>query len=133
MTTKPIPLGMLICDTVIQDAKTQKKSLIGIFSQIHARKAPVRHPHMSVFLVVTEGHGSCSCELRCLRADSDKPLMSVKGEIAFRDPHQTLELVFDLNGIIFPDFGSYRLEFWVGDHLVIARKLMVSHRPPQKK
>ena len=112
MRPKLIPLGMIICDTVIQDIKTKKKSLIGIFSQINAPQKPIQHPKMVVFLVLTEGNGSYGCELRCVRDDDNSLIMNAKGQINFKTPKDVLELAFDLNGPVFPDFGNYRFEFF---------------------
>lgn len=125
MPPKLIPLAMVICDMVIQDAKTNKKSLIGIFSQINAVKTPVRHPRLSVFVSLTEGNGHYPCELRCIRDDDGQMIMNAKGAVDFRGPHQVLELVFELNGPVFPAFGHYRFEFWVQDEPVISRKFNV--------
>lgn len=125
MRPKLIPLGMIICDTVIQDVKTKKKSLIGIFSQINAAKAPIQHPKLSVFVALTEGNGSYSCELQCIRDDDNKVIMKAHGSIKFHDPQQVLELVFDLNGPVFPIFGHYRFEFFAEGTPVISRKFNV--------
>lgn len=125
MRPKLIPLGMIICDTVIQDIKTKKKSLIGIFSQINAALSPVQHPRMSVFLILTEGNGRYICDLRCIRDEDNALVMKAQGTIEFKDPQQVLELAFDLNGPIFPSFGQYRFEFFAEQEPVISRKFAV--------
>ena len=125
MRPKLIPLGMVICDTVIQDVKTKKKSLIGIFSQINAGRAPVQHPRLSVYVILTEGNGRYDCELRCVRDDDNTLIMKANGGIEFKDPQQVLELVFDLNGPVFPAFGHYRFEFLVEGDPLISRKFNV--------
>ncbi len=125
MRPKLIPLSMVICDSVIQDIKTRKKSLIGIFSQINAVVVPVQHPHISVFLVLTEGNGRYVCDLRCVRDDDGAVIMKAQGAIEFKDPQQILELVFDLKGPVFPAFGHYRFEFLAEQDPVISRKITV--------
>lgn len=131
MRPKLIPLGMTICDMVIQDVKTKKKSLIGIFSQINAVQAPIRHPRLSVFVALTEGNGSYQCELKCIRDDDNKTIMTANGSINFKDPQQVVELVFDLNGPAFPDFGHYRFEFSAEGEPVISRKFNVVRMDPR--
>lgn len=125
MRPKLIPLGMTICDMVIQDIKTKKKSLIGIFSQINAVKAPIQHPKLSVFIALTEGNGKYACDLKCIRDDDNVLVMNAQGAIEFHDPQQVLELVFDLNGPVFPSFGHYRFEFLAEGESVISRKFNV--------
>jgi len=133
MLPKIIPLGMMICDMVIQDVKTHKKSLIGIFSQINAAQAPICHPRISVFVALTEGNGHYPCELRCIRDDDDQLIMNARGALDFRDPTQVLELVFDLNGPVFPAFGRYRFEFLADGVGLISRKFnVVQVQPPEQ-
>lgn len=135
MRPKLIPLGMMTCDTVIQDVKTKKKSLIGLFSQINAVKSPIQHPKISVFITLTEGNGHYPCELQCIRDDDNTLIMKMQGAIEFHDQQQVLELVFDLNGPVFPDFGHYRFEFLAEGDPVISRKFSVVqiHAPEQKE
>jgi hypothetical protein len=116
---------MVICDTVIQDIKTKKKSLIGIFSQINAPRAPIQHPKLSVYIALTEGNGGYACELQCIRDDDNALVMKAQGSIEFHDPQQVLELVFDMNGPVFPSFGHYRFEFLAEGEPVISRKFIV--------
>lgn len=133
MRPKLIPLSMTICDMVIQDIKTKKKSLIGIFSQINAFKAPIQHSKLSVFMALTEGNGKYACELQCIRDDDSKLIMKAQGAIEFKDPNQVLELVFDLNGPAFPSFGHYRFEFLAEGESVISRKFnVVQVAPPEQ-
>ena len=133
MRPKLIPLGMIICDTVIQDIKTRKKSLIGIFSQINAVQVPVQHSRMSVFLILTEGNGRYVCDLRCIRDEDGTVVMKAEGAIEFKNPQQVLELVFDLNGPAFPAFGQYRFEFFAEQEPVISRKFAVKQSPPHQE
>jgi len=122
---KLIPLAMVICDTVIQDSISKKKSLVGLFSRINAKKAPVQHPRFNVLLVLTEGRGKYDCELKCIHADTHREVVKAKGSIQFRSPNQVVELIFDLSGLTFPQFGHYRLEFLANGSPVISRKVNV--------
>jgi len=47
---KPAPLGLalVVCDQIIEDKLTHKKSLIGIFNQIATPSFPCRHARMAV-------------------------------------------------------------------------------------
>lgn len=126
MQPKIIPLAMIICDTIIQDAISGKKSLIGVFSRINSKNMPLQHPRMNIFLVLTEGNGPYKCELRCLDGDNNQPIVQTHGEIEFQDPRQIVELMFDFSGIVFPDYGMYRFEFLCDGEPVISRKFEVA-------
>ena len=80
----PIPLAMLICDTVIEDKLTGKKSLIGLFNSINAKSVPITHPSLNVYITLTEGRGSYEGKLRCL-IDNDT-VLEIGGPLTFKHP-----------------------------------------------
>ena len=128
----PIPLAMVVCDTVIDDRRTGKKSIVGIFNIINAKKVPCMHPRLNVFLSLTEGNGDYSCLLSCVSMDGNKKIFEMKGPIRFLNPHQIVEFNFEIAGIRFPDYGDYRFEFYCENELVIARKMCII-KPQQPK
>ncbi len=107
MTDKPAPTGLaiVICDQIIEDKLTGKKSLIGIFNQIGAQNFPCRHPQLCVFLSLTEGRGQCAARLRIVHDETDHVVAEVNGQIQFPDIHTVVELNFGLVGLTFPDRG----------------------------
>ncbi len=123
---KPIPLAMVICDTLIEDRVTGKKSLIGMFNNVNSGVIPGAHPRMNIFLIMTEGIGDYDGVLRCVSDEELAPIMEMKGPIAFKDPHQIVELNFELRNIRFPKYGEYRFEFLCNNELLISRKFKVS-------
>lgn len=127
MTTKPspLPLAMLICDSVIEDKKTGKKSVIGMFNSISTPKIPCTHPLMNIFLVLTEGNGEYNISLRCVKLDSEEPIMNLEGRIAFRNPQQIIECNYEISGLKIPVFGGYRFDVYCNDSLMISRKFNV--------
>ena len=120
---KPIPLAMIICDMVIEDKKTGKKSLIGIFDNINAPTAPCTHPRLNVFVSLTEGIGQYVGKLRCVKSDTNAVIFEGKGEMSFKDRHQRLEFNFELCNLSFPEFGEYRFDLFCDDQPIIGRKL----------
>ncbi len=127
---KPLPLAMVICDTVIEDKKTGKKSLIGMFNNINVGKIPCVHPNFNVFISLTEGQGDYIGKLGCVYIDEDKPIAELKGPIKFVNPHQIIEFNFEFSGLRLPKYGNYRFEFFCNEQLVISRKFKLS---PAKK
>ncbi|MBF0479646.1 MAG: hypothetical protein HQL26_09200 [Candidatus Omnitrophica bacterium] len=126
--TKPNPmhLSMVICDSIIEDRLTGKKSLIGIFNNIQANAVPCVHPKLSVFIALTEGNGQYKAQLRCLKVGDEKEIFSVNGEVYFKDPSQIVELIFDFSGLNFPDYGDYRFDFLCEGRQVVGRRFIIS-------
>ncbi len=134
---KPSPTGLaiVICDQIIEDKLTGKKSLIGIFNQIGTQNFPCRHPQLCVFVSLTEGRGQCAARLRIVHDESNHVVAEVNGNIQFPDVHVVVELNFNLVGLAFPEPGMYSIEFYCDDALILERRfhvIQVKQQPPPK-
>src|SRR5216684_1838861 len=95
---KPSPIGLaiVICDQIIEDKLTNKKSLIGIFNQIGTGHFPCRHPQVCVFVSLTEGQGQSTARLRIVHEETTQVVTEISGEIQFPDINAVVELNFNL-------------------------------------
>lgn len=123
---KPEALAMIICDTVMDDRKTNKKILVGTFNNIGAVNFPVRHLEMHVFIVLTGGHGKYQGVLRCIQASSEKPIMELSGPIEFHNPLHVIEIDFALKQLVFPKEGTYIFQLCCDSEIIMQRKFMVT-------
>jgi hypothetical protein len=134
MSDRPSPTGLaiVICDQIIEDKLTGKKSLIGIFNQIGTQSFPCRHPQLCVFVSLTEGRGQCAARLRIIHDETNHVVAEVNGNIQFPDVHVVVELNFNLVGLVFPEPGMYSIEFYCDDALILERRFhVVKIQPPQ--
>lgn len=132
MNNTPSGLAIVVCDQIIEDKLTSKKSLIGIFNNIASHQFPCRHPQISVFVSLTEGRGECKARLRIAHEESNAAVADVSGPIQFPDVNAVVELVFNLVGLTFPEPGLYAIEFYCDDALVLERRFHVTHAQPPK-
>jgi hypothetical protein len=132
MTDKPAPIGVaiVICDQIIEDKLTGKKSLIGIFNQIATQSFPCRHPQVCVFVSLTDGRGQSAARLRIVHDESEHVVAEVNGNIQFPDVNTVIELNFNLVGLVFPDPGAYAIEFYCDEALILERRFHVMHIKP---
>lgn len=121
----PIGLAIIICDTVIADQKTGKKSLIGIFNRIWAQSFPAPHPELHIFISLTNGHGHYKCSLQCLNESNGQIISKAEGDIDFEDPRQVIEADFNLRGLVFPAPGQYSFEFLCNGNPLLHRRFTV--------
>lgn len=123
----PIVLTMIICDTVIEDKLTNKKTLVGLFNRITSPKVPCVHPRMNVFLSMTEGIiGEYNGRLICINAEDNGVIFDTSGPVNFADIKEVIEFNFELCGIVFPKYGEYRFEFLCDDELLKSRRFTVT-------
>ena len=117
---------MVICDSVITDEVTHKKSLIGIFNSLFAKEFPVHHPMLSIYVTVTDGRGKMPCLLRMIYLEDDKELFCLKGQIEMTDPMATAELVYTVTRVLFEKPGSYAIEFLIDNVLIGTKTIKVT-------
>ena len=124
-TPPPRALAFIICDSVIDDKATHKKSLIGLFNNIYANKFPATHSSLNVFLSLTGGHGDYQCSLVCGKDDESMRLVQIDGTLKFNNPLAVVEVKFEIRGIVFPEDGTYRFDFLCADVPIVSRKFNV--------
>lgn len=121
----PKVLAMIICDTVIEDVESHKKSLIGIFDHVHTPTLPGIVNELNVYLSLTDGRGVIPVELRCIRASDELELFQTDGEVEFHDPLAVVDLHFRFQSCEFPDEGWYRFQILCVGELLQERKFAV--------
>ena len=126
-------LALLVCDTIIEDKLTGKKTLIGLFDRIQSGRFPCVHPAMTVFVSLTGSRGNYPCEVICRHQDNETVSFSAKGQVSLPDPLTVVDLVFRLNGVRFPKPGTYWLHFKVEDVPIMMRQLTVDKREREKR
>lgn len=126
VTDPPVPdvLALMVCDQIISDRLTGKQSLIGMFSQIHARRFPAAHPQLCVFVALTEGYGKCELTLRIVDANGSRPpIVEGKGAVDFKTPLAIANLALQFNGLTFPAAGDYRVQLFANGSLLREARL----------
>jgi len=125
-TPPPILQALLLCDTTIREAGTNKLSFIGIFNDIVSHQFPTVHPAFSVCVILSDGHGNIKCRLRMLCMENNKELFTLQQDFQFNDPRENSELIFQIKQLPIPTPGTYCIEFFAGQELLGSRKLRVN-------
>lgn len=138
MTThrpKPDVLALIVCDQIITDRMTGKQSLIGMFSRVHARLFPASHPQLSVFVMLTDGHGKTELMIRIVDSNEARaPIVEGKGIVDFKNPRAIAHLALQFHGLVFPQSGEYRVQLWCHGELLREARLelvQLQTRPPE--
>lgn len=121
----PYPLAMLICDAVHIDPGTGKQSILGTFSIIGARRFPVTHPRLSIYIALTDGRGKVPLRLTLVDADEEETLFESKAEVEFSDPRAIAEIAMQIGGLTFPRPGEYRFQLFAQGEHIIERRIVL--------
>lgn len=136
MTNKPKPdvLALIACDQIITDRFSGKQSLIGMFARVHARVFPAAHPHLCVFVALTDGHGRTELLIRIVDSNEERPpIVEGKGYVDFKNPRAVAHLSLQFHGLTFPQPGEYRIQLWCYGTLLREARLeliKVRRQPP---
>lgn len=134
-TTVPKANAMLICDYVITEQGTGKKSLIGIFENIGAAQFPFIHQAMSVYVKLTEARGDYQFRLELVDLKNDRILSKgdLPNQIHINHPLETRELIFNFMGLKFDQPGQYEFRIYANDRIFGQKAFMVSQVPSRSR
>lgn len=125
----PVPKAnaMLICDYVITERGTNKKSLIGVFENIGAATFPCTHFAMSVYIKLTDAQGNYRFRLELIDLQSDTLIgkSEMPEEVHVPSPLSAHELVFNLRGVRFMHAGEYEFRIFANDKIFGQKKFIV--------
>jgi len=117
--TTPYPLAILLCDTIIVDERSKKKTLVGIFDVIYAKEFPAKHRPLSVYVRLTDAEGEYQFRIDYVQVKTDKLLG--RGNIppiSITDRLKTHELIMEFPPIDIPEPGEYEFRLWANDRYI---------------
>ena len=126
----PIGIGLLPCDTLIEDKITGKKSVIGIIGTIRVTKFPCKYPSINLLVSLTSGNGSYPCSLEVVSESKNEVVFSGQGTLKFNDPTQVVDLVFVLQRLQFNYADTYWIKFMVDGEPLMMRPIHVKLLEP---
>lgn len=126
--------AMLICDQIIVEAGTGKKSLIGIFENIGVSKFPCIHYLLNVYVKFTDAEGLYQFKLELVDLITNEVVgFGETPEVNLPDKLQSYDLPFTLRGINFKHPGKYEFRIYANKHLFGQKFFTVAQINPSKK
>lgn len=126
----PTLVSLLICDQVIDDKFTNKKSAIGLFNMVVVPQVPAAMHQIAVLASLTEIVREVHIEMRLVRDSDDAVIFSTKGPVKAPSPLAVADLVFAMQGIRIPAAGQYAFELVHAGTILGRRRFQVIVRPP---
>ena len=124
---RPALKSLLLCDQIIQEAGTQKKSLIGVFHNIQAPRFPCTHPSLALYANLTDAAGTYTIEIRIVHLDTGNDLAKATlPPLEWRDRLAPAEICLQMQLLRFPAPGKYEVQLIANGDLVGTRDFSVS-------
>lgn len=129
MPDTPIPsvVAMLVCDQVIAEQGTGKKSLIGVFENIHAPGFPVLQGRMAVYARLVDAEGKYRFLIRLVKLDGEKIVAELQFETEIADRLSAAELPINIANIVLPEAGKYEFQLYANDVFLHRVTMNVIH------
>jgi len=118
--------AVLICDQIIHEYGTNKKSLIGIFQDIHLPQFPFRYPSIAVYVNLTDAHGKYVLELRLVSAvDGTEIGRAQTSPVEIDSPLRTCEFALQIHNLLFRGPGMYEFQVFANQELLATKAFHV--------
>jgi hypothetical protein len=130
----PIPnvVAMLLCDQIINEAGTNKKSLIGVFDNFFSLAFPTIIQRFAIYVKMADAVGDYLFKLRVVKLKDEALVAEIGIQAKILAEGQYGELALNLGGIPLPEAGKYEIQLYTGNeylHRIVMNVLLA--QPPQ--
>jgi len=120
-----VGLALVVCDEVYREVGG-KFALIGLFNEIRCASFPARHPRLCVFVSLTDMHPGTTLRLDIVDGETDERILRLEGPPPLNtNPTAICDLQFTLDSLTLPREGTYYIQFWGNDKLLLQRPFHV--------
>ncbi len=115
MADAPIPsvVAMLVCDQVIVEQGTGKKSLIGVFENVNAPAFPTP-TRLAIYAKLVDASGHYDFLIRLVNLKDETKVAELKAQ-ANLDPRAPSEFAINIIGMVLPEPGKYEFQLYAND------------------
>ena len=121
---KPGCISIIICNEVIEDKRTNNKTLVSLFNNISVNSFPCIHPRLFLMSSFANGEGSWPFSV-VVRSPSGKELIRNSGTLTINDPLSVLDVVMEIRGLELTEEGAYFVDVIVEETVLAYRRFVV--------
>ncbi len=103
----PMGLALLLSENLIEDARTGRKSLIGMITRLEAERFPYTSPPLYVMISVTGCTGDFPCSLVCEEVATGREILNVNCGVQANSPFDVIDMYVSFKSLHFPAPGRY--------------------------
>jgi hypothetical protein len=129
----PITQTFLLCDLVITDEATKKKTLVGVFDRIWVSKFPAKHTPAALYIRLFDAQGDCDLRVDYVKVDDQTVLGNVTGKMQSVKRHTTVEFAIALPPIDIPAAGEYEFRLWINEIYAHRVRFTAEQLPAERK
>ena len=130
MNNIPSVLAILLCDGIIIEQGTGKKTLVGLFNNLNAASFPTVQP-VGFYASLTDLDGHYRFDIRVVRlaGETEELMGGAEAEFESHDRLATLEMAVNLPPVPFTGPGRYEFQLFADGIYIGRATLNVQPRP----
>jgi len=138
VAANPIPnvVAMLICDQIITEVGTNKKTLMGVFDQFFSLTFPTVFQRLAIYVKLADAQGNYLFKVRVVKLKDESPIAEIGMQVAIADMSNYAELALNIGNIPVPEPGKYEFQLYAGEEFLhrvtIQAALAQPPQPPQQ-
>lgn len=126
---RPSALALLICDQVIIDRDSGKRTYVGEIDEWTCEEPPFHSPPFVVSAALTDGQGTIALNLVITYiSDEEEEVVAVPVQVPLPNPLVTARIHVRFQPLTFPEYGQYLFELYCGDDPICHRRLNIVPR-----
>ena len=126
VNSKPQLLAWLLCDAVHIDPSSGKHTILGVFSNIMAKRFPVVHPHMVWFMTLTDVAAGPHVMKISMGLDPTDPKPLIERPFDSQGPLARINLINEIRNLSFQQPGEYSILIEIDEEPLLATSLTVA-------
>jgi hypothetical protein len=127
---KPSVQAFLVCDQVIEDNLTKKKSLIGLFTHLQAVSFPFQHAQMGLYFCLTDAEGTHHFDIDLIHLNNERLICrAALPNVVITDRLQIYDFGINIPSPVFPAPGRYEFRRRMEGHLTAQKDFSVMQMP----
>lgn len=133
MTDSPTPSiqAFLVCDSVIEDSLTKKKSLIGLFTHLQTMTFPFQHHQLGLYFCMTDAEGTYHFDIDLMHVNTDQLVCRASlPDIVIGDRLQIADFGINVPALLFPSPGRYEFRLRVNGRVIAQKDFSVIQVTP---
>ena len=120
----PEPIALIICNEVIEDKRTNNKTLVGLFNRIYVADIPATHPRMFIVASLTGLTGTVPISFRISSPTTE--IARLNGKAESDDPEAVLDVVVELRDLPISELGTHSIEVLANDVPIARRRFEIA-------
>jgi hypothetical protein len=121
----PIGIALILCDLILFDEPTKKRSLIGLFSAVNARSFPAVISKVCVLASITNINGELELTLGAHNETTGHTILEIPAQAQSEDPNAVMDIAFEFDNFSFPNPGLYSFDIRGDGAIILATRVNV--------